>query len=214
MNFTERLTAAWALPDANVEFMDGRLTTQYGFVPIRSIYIDFEKIIVRVQGITSLAEAVAYEMIELLWRSAGVERKYSEIEESVRIKSYATSTNVDFGTSANHFLAESLQNLLADSFNQGGRFAGSFGPRSHRHDFEPAKNIASSVTLDELHLQVAQFDLDTGGTYTGMLRLSVAAKDDHGTGRIRAASHLPYEEHVQLLDALRVALLDVTTQAN
>lgn len=207
MPFAERLKRAWALTDGNIQFENGKLPTKYGFVPIRSIYIDFEKVIVSVAGITSLAEAVAYEVLELMWRSAGVERRYSEIEDAVRLVSYATVTGADFGDSANRVLGDTFRGSLTREFSQGGQFAGAFGSRSHRNNFKPSTNVVSSVTLDELHIQVSQFDRDTGASYTGLLKLSVRAKDDHGSGRMTIASHLPYEEHVALLGTLRDALV-------
>jgi hypothetical protein len=207
MDESDLLRRAWKLGGASVEFKDGRLPTKYGFVPIRHVYIDFEKVFVAVQGITSLAEAVAYEVLELLWRSAGVERKYSEVEQSVRVVSYATRTRVDFGEAASQLLGEKLNRFLPAALSKGGQFAGTFGDRSHRHNFKPAPEVVTSVTLDELHIQVAQFNIGTGASYTGMLTFSSTAKDDHGTGRLAVASHLPYEEHVQLLAALRDALL-------
>lgn len=206
----ERLKAAWELPEASVEFNNGRLPTKYGFVPIRNIYIDFEKVIVRVQGITTLAEAVAYEILEVLWRSAGVERKYSELEDLVRLTTYATATTVDLGESARHLLGGRFLRYFQESFAAGGKFTGAFGSRSHRHDFKPPSNVVSSVTLDELHLQVSRFDIDTGTSYTGTLRFSVKTRDDHGTGRMLVASHLPYSDHVALLGALREELAKET----
>ena len=206
MDQSELLSRAWKLTGAAAEFKDGRLPTKYGFVPIRHVYIDFEKVFVAVQGITSLAEAVAYEVLELLWRSAGVERKYSEIQESVTLVSYATRTRVDFGDAAAQLLAPKLVDYLTSGFSKGGPFAGAFGDRSHRHGFKPYPEVATSVTLDELHVQVSQFNMATGASYKGLLKFSVTSVDDHGTGRLVVASHLPYEEHVALLGAIRDSL--------
>lgn len=206
MSSAERLKRAWALPDASIEFRDGRLPTKYGFIPIREIYIDVEKILVRIHGISTFAEAVVFEVLEIIWRSANADRKYSELDEFVRLKGYATATNVDFGDVASNLLGPRVLPLLNASFGQGGAFAGAFGTRSHREAFRPPTNVVCRVTLDELHLNVSRYDLGTGATYTGLLRFSIRAKDDQGTGRMLVASHLPYDDHVKLLSALREEL--------
>lgn len=213
MTYPDLLKQAWALSEASLQFRNGKLPTKYGFVPISSIYIDFEKVVIAVSGITSSAEAVAYEVLELMWRSAGVERKSSEIADSVRMVSYVTLTSTDFGDPANSMLGQTFRESLVEGFSRGGQFAGAFGPRSHRNDFKPATNVISSVTLDELHIQVSQFDRDTGASYSGLLKLSVMAKDDHGSGRMTISSHLPYEEHIALLGALRDALTAEVTES-
>ena len=152
MTELERLKAIWELPNATIEFRNGKLPTKYGFVPIVNITVDYERVYVSVEGITELAEAVAYEVLELLWRSAGVERKSTELGQFVRLVGFVTSTRVDFGPLMNEFLGKRFQEALDNSFVGKGRHAGANGSRSHRNEFKPPPNVMSTVTWTDLSL--------------------------------------------------------------
>lgn len=191
--------------DTILQFEGGRFPLRNDFVPIRSVDVSWESILVRVGGVSRVAEVVAGEVIETMWRLAGAQKRWQDIQEHIQMIGYGTTTRVQLP-----FLAEKLMNPLLtrafkDSLSTGSEYVREMGRVRRGND--GVETIAVS-TLDELHVEVSKFDPATGTNSQNLVRFSVIAKSDHGTGRLSISSHLPYELHIRWLSELFDALSD------
>jgi hypothetical protein len=191
-----------------LSFKNGRFPTRYDFVPIRSISLNYESILVSVQGVSAVAEVVASEVAELLWAAAGVVKRWDDIEGGLQQKAYATGTKVDLGFPLEALLKSPVQDFVTEDIASPNGFGASMGGLKKRHGFKAAPSYAIAATIDELHLKVNRFDTLTGQEWESYLKFSVTSRGDHGQGVCLVSSQLSYENHVSLLEALRKRVME------
>jgi hypothetical protein len=188
-----------------LKFENGRFPLRNDFVPIRSMDVNFESVIVRVGGVTEVAEAVAQDVVDLMWKLSGSTKRWKDLESAVLLVGYATATRVQLSFPAEQLVSAALMDTLSGNLTQGINVAKRIG-----YETGPAKkgfsdNFVAIATLEDLTLEVSKFNPATGASNQSNLRFSVTARNDHGTGRIRVVSELKYEDHIALLNEIMSA---------
>ncbi|MFF1338116.1 hypothetical protein ACFVYT_09415 [Streptomyces sp. NPDC058290] len=186
-----------------LRFAGGKFPVKYDFVPLISTVIDFESILVRASGTSSVAELVGQEVAEMVWASAGAEKRWTEIQSKLQLVGYATATKVDLGFPVEKLVSADLDKFFTEQVLAGEKFAGAMGDRSYRHNYRPSREFFGNVHLDELHMRVKKYDPLTGDSDTFMVKFSVMARGDYGRGLVRITSELPYDTHVHFVKLLR-----------
>lgn len=202
----EEIGAALLRADERVRFEHGKfMRTSTDFDVIRSININNESIHVVVQGVSETAELVVAEVAEVLWAAAGAERRWDQIKTGVHLIGYATATLVDLGFPFERILATEFREFFREQMMQGKRYAYETAPRSARHQFEVSPTLTAVWALDEVIVKLFLFDSVTGRSETTRLQIGVTRRDLMGTGRVRVYSELPFQKHIECLQAMRSA---------
>jgi hypothetical protein len=188
--------------NALLGFAAGKYPIRHGFVPIAKVSMNFESVMVGVEGVSAVAEVIAKEIAELAWSAAGAARRWEDISPAQELVSFGTATRVQLPFPLEHFMAQALQRFLKSEVVGGSNFAGYMGPQSRHNEFQPSRANVASATMDELHIQVNRFDTQTGYPYQALVQFSVTARSDHGTGRVLVSSHMHYDRHVEFLQTL------------
>ncbi|HVL93923.1 MAG TPA: hypothetical protein VM264_11350, partial [Acidimicrobiales bacterium] len=174
--------------------------------PIVSVELSREVILVRVQGVSKVAELIAAEVVEAMWRSAGASKKWSEIEPHIQLVGYATGTVINLGRKFEDLLHPSISGFSSQITSETGGLAFSMGPQkgpAYQRAGTPSIASVGVATLERLSLLFQRFDLQTGQHFETNLTFSVRARGEKGTGIVYVTSELPFEKHVQLLQDLR-----------
>lgn len=189
-----------------VRFENGRFSrSPVDFDIIRSVNIDFESIHVVVGGVSEVAELVVADVAEMLWAAAGAEKRWDQLETEVQLVGYATATMIDLGISFEEFLSPQLLEFINSDVLSGSRYAHETGRKSARLQFELAPTLQATWGLDDLRLKFFLFDTATGRYETTRMDFSVLTRDTVGTGRVMVYSELPFQKHLECLEALRAA---------
>jgi hypothetical protein len=184
-------------------FTNGRFpVSRNDFVELKSILLTDELIYVVVQGKSQIAELVAKEVAELVWRAAGGDKRWDDIEPGLRLVSYGTGTIVDLGFAAETLMSPLLVKFMDDQVIGGKKYAAEMGQHSYRHKFKASPTRTSMYTLDELHLLIHGFDATTGKVTTTRLKFSISERESQGTGIVYVASELPFETHIECVGML------------
>lgn len=196
------------LPTEELEFVEGRLPVGTDdFVPIRSITFNSESVHVVVRGNSKVADLIVKEVVEELWASTGMPKRWDSIKPMVQMISYGTATKVNFGFPIERMLSSDVATFLNKEFIEGKRFASCMVARSARDSFKPPSDTFSMWTIQDLHLFLHVFNKVNGRPERSQFRLLVRSKDETGTGIVAAVSELPFDEHVECLSMLRDHLL-------
>ncbi len=212
LNFSEEQVGEVLLraerPD--IEFSNGRFPlSKNDFVPIISISFDSESIIVAVQGIGKVADLIAAEVAEAIWASTGAHKRWEEIKPFTQMISYGTATKVNLGFPLERLLHVRFREFITDQMIGGQAYGSRMGAYSARHDFQKTPNTVTMWTLDDLTLKFFRFDQQTGRSEDSQLRFTVTSRDEQGTGIVAVISKLPFDVHVECLQALVEALKQI-----
>jgi hypothetical protein len=178
----------------------GKFPLRNDFVVIRKIAVNSESILANIVGVTSVAETIAAEVGEFLWRAAGVTKQWPEIAKRIKITGYGTATRVKLDFPTERLLNPKLVQYVRDNLTEGQNIGSRFG--RIRKDLTVDSRIAAVASLDELHLKVDRFDLTTGATESNAIRFSVTARNDYGVGRLLVTSPMAYAQHEEFLKQL------------
>lgn len=201
------VAAALIQSNERVRFENGRfMRTAIDFSVIRSVNFDFETIHVVVEGVSKIAELVIADVAEMVWAAAGAQKKWDDIHAGVQLIGYATSTLVDLGISFETFLSPAVRGFCDDHLLEGERYSLETGRRSARHQFGVSPTLKAIWALDEVTLRVFLFDQMTGRSESTRIDVGVVSRDSMGTGRVRVYSELPFNMHLECVDALRSSL--------
>jgi hypothetical protein len=119
----------------------------------------------------------------------------------INLVGYATSTRVQLDFPAERLLSSTLMDAVNDNLTGGLGLAKKIG-QERGPKRKNSETYVAVATMENLVIEVAKFDAMTGVSYPSKVSFSVTAKNDHGTGRLRVASELKYDDHVALLDAI------------
>jgi hypothetical protein len=190
-----------------IAFRNGKYPlSDFDFVPIRGVQISFESVLVSVGGISRVAEAVAAEIVEAVWSSAGATRPWSAIEPYLQRRGYATRTKVDLGCPAEKLLSPTVLKFLDDEMIDGSKYATHMGHYLASAQGQPPVNTMSTYALDDLVIAFAWFDSNTGMSTRASLKVEVASFSEYRTGIVSVSSELPYDMHISCLEKLIQAL--------
>jgi len=176
-------------------------------VPIFTVLLDRETLLVNVGGVSKVAELVAQEVFEFVWSSIGSQKKWDEVAEDIISMGYATSTRVDLGVPLKALLSQSVVDALNRSFVDGERFVDHMGEFSKRHGFNPPPESMAVWNAQEITLRFNRFDVTTGLGHEADFTLNVGIRDDIGSSIVQVTSLMPYEAHVRALQLLRDNLM-------
>jgi hypothetical protein len=193
--------------DVVIKFEGGKFPIQHDFVPLLSVRFNFESIVSRVAGQSVVADAVAKEFAEMIWASCGVKKSWEEISDKLQMIAYATATKVNLGFPLEELLSDSMGAFLQERALTGDKYGAEMGTLSARHSFGKSGNISVVSFADEIHIAFKKFDHETGRSEDNLMRFSVTARDEYGTGIVNVASQLSYERHVEFLEQLRKYVL-------
>ncbi len=195
---------AGAMPDEDLTFVQGRLAIgPDDVVAIRQISMNSESVHVAVTGDSKVADLVVKEVVEELWASTGIPKRWDSIYPSVQMIRYGTATKVDFGVHLEEFLSVGCRSFITSQVLDGKNFAARSVARSARDKFQPPPNTLATWTLDDLKLVFHVFNRVNGRAENSQFRLSVSTRDEEGTGIFIAISEMPFDEHVECMRALR-----------
>lgn len=193
--------------DPNVAFSSGKYpVSDFEFVPVLSVRLNFESVIVKVAGVSRVAEVVAAEAVEAVWAAAGAARPWSAIEPHLQRVGYATGTRIDLGTPFEALLSAPTRTFLDEQMIAGPRYAAHMGHYHARPTLGPRPNAVCTYALDEVILRVSWFDPETGLNSTTNMKFTVTSKADYRSGIVRVWSELPYDIHVACLTGLIAAI--------
>jgi hypothetical protein len=170
-------------------------------VPISTLVFSDQSLSAEVYGTTKQAEFICKKLAEILWRSAGRERKWSEISNLVDIVSYSTSVIVKLKHPMKEFLSDKFQDFLRidiESESGYGREMGALGQQK----FSNGSGNSVVTSLRQLELDVSVFDRTSGRQESCRIEIIPHSSHDHNKGRIKAMSELPYDRHVEMLTRL------------
>jgi hypothetical protein len=193
--------------DPNVAFTSGKYpVSDFEFVPVLSVRLNFESVIVKVAGVSRVAEVVAAEAVEAVWAAAGAARPWSAVEPHVQRVGYATGTRVDLGAPFEALLSGPTRAFLDEQMIAGPRYAAHMGHYHALPTLGPRPNAVCTYALDEVILRVSWFDPETGLNSTTNMKFTVTSKADYRSGIVRVWSELPYDVHVACLAGLISAI--------
>lgn len=188
------------LNDPTLIFENGRFpVSRNEVVTIPTIRLDDESVHVAVEGVSKIAELVVAEVVEAVWASTGVEKRWDEVKQHIQLVKYGTATKVDLGFPAERFLHPTLRRFFDEHVIGGQKFAAAMGALSARDSFGPSPSAEAIYNLDELHVNFHRFDSLTGRYERTALRFSTVTKDDARTGVVVISSQLPFDQHVDCL---------------
>lgn len=190
---------------SQLSFEQGRFPLRNEYTVIRSIELNWESIIVRVAGISDIAEAIVSELAEFMWRAAGVKKNWADIARGAMLVGYGTSTRIQLPVPAETLMNPKLYSFLQGNLVGGKNYARSLG-RVRPQSTPEEGQIAAVATFDELHLQIDKFNMRTGASEEAPIRFLVTSRSDFGTGRLLATTNMKYEAHVSFLADLFAAL--------
>jgi hypothetical protein len=193
-------------PELN--FKAGRYrVSDFEFIPILTVQINFESVHVAVRGISRVAESVAQELVETVSASAGASRSWAGIEPEVQLVGYATRTRVNLSPNAfEALLSPGFRVFLDEQITGGARYGAHAGAYNARHGLQPPPRAQLTAALDDVVLLLTLFDPDTGNSNQARLGFSVMTRSDYGSGIVSVSSQLPYELHIEMIGALIAAL--------
>ena len=194
-----------------VAFTGGRYRlSSTEFVPINSVMVNRESVVVSVSGVTRVAEAVAQETAEAVSAMAGATPSWSTLEKEVLVLGYTTQTRVDLGgeSAFERLLSAKFRAFLEEEVTSGPRYGAHIGTYRARHGLKPPPRAVLSAALDDLVLYITRYDPDTHTAINSRLRFSVVSVNDYGSGIVSVTSELPYEVHVECLHHLISATED------
>jgi len=206
-NLTEESLLRVVLKAANPQllFENGRYPTgPSSFVPIEYIAFTRENIIVRVSGVTEVAEVVAADSFGALWESTGALQNWDspDVQGKVQMISFSTTTKVDVGTGVRSFLNPALCSYLDSNVNEGAKLASKMNTYSRYDGFKPSDSMMGSWSFEEMYINVHSFDSTTGLAETSKLHIDTQTKDERGRGMINLSSSLPFDDHVKMVEEI------------
>jgi hypothetical protein len=200
---SEALKAIVRAPESQLRWEDGRFPLRNDFVGIRGVSINFESILVVVAGVSEVAEVVAQEIVELMWRLSGAKKAWQDVQQGLMLTGYGTATRVDLGFASESLLAREFTDFLRDKLENGPSYARYMG----RQATPDEQSVVAVSGLDELHMKVSRFDPSAGNSSTSMVRFSVTARSDFRRGRMLVTTEMPFDKHMDFLgeifDAIR-----------
>ena len=196
----ERLQKLTKTSKSSLQWSGGRFPLRDDFVGINLIFINRERIVVSVSGVSQVAETIAKEIIEIMWSISGSKKTYADVEKLLQLKAFTTQTRLLLGFGPERLLNKSLINFLNAQLASGANYAASMGKIKQNYTFD--SSLSAVVSLDDLTIRVAKFDAISGYYEPCEIQFSVTAQSDYNTGRILAITEMPYEEHVELLENL------------
>lgn len=170
-------------------------------IHIRNMAFGSQTLLADVFGTTNQAEYICKKLAELLWRLVGHERKWGELVDDVNIVSYQTSTVVDLGFSLSELLNPLFLQFLESEIagvDGLGRRMGPIG-QQNRND---GSEFVVSTSLQELDIRVGVFDPVSGEHDMHSINVIPDTKFDKGGGKVKIASALPFNLHVDVVEKL------------
>lgn len=190
-----------------VVFRNGRFATgRDDFVPILSVRMTREQILVAVEGVGEVAELVVAEIVELLWECAGAPKRWDAIKPNVQLIGYATATYVDLGLEFETLLSPAVRKFMNDNVTDGERYADHVGDYLAHDDFGPPPGSFLRWAAEEIDFVLFRFDTRNGRRQQTALKFSVANRSSYGSGRLLVSSELPFHKHVACVAELAEAL--------
>lgn len=187
----------------NLAFRAGKYpVSDFEFVPILDVRINFESVVVKVAGISRVAEVVAAEIMEAIVACSGAVRSWREIERDLQRAGYATRTKVDLGVPFEAFLGPAVRSFLDDEMVEGPKYALHMGHYYARYDLKPPPRATATYALHRLRFQFVWFDPETGVSMATPMNFDVTAKSDFRSRIVSIWSELPYDIHVRALGVL------------
>lgn len=150
-----------------------------------------------VNGTSEEAEFVCKQLAILLWKTCGIDRKWSELSPMVEGISYRTSTVVELGRPLLDMLAPDIQDFISALSSDSGeaKQMGSFN-KSGR------KNIAEPMVIPylmELDFRFSITDKVSGRNDDCMLDFLLHTRDDANRSRVKVSSELDFRHHRQVM---------------
>jgi len=198
MSQEEALQQLTGQQDSSLSFENGRFPLRDDFVIISAVDINFESIGVAVAGVSDIAEVVAQEIVELMWRIAGANKRWADLERLVIARGYSTTTRVNLGSGPEFLLNPALVEYLEAHLSGSDGFARYMG----RMTSPSVGTIRAVAALDDLILKVRRFNDQTGYSDEANLAFSVMTSTDYRTGFLSCSSLMPYDKHVELLQGV------------
>jgi hypothetical protein len=181
-------------------FTGGRFPLRNDFVPIQEIRIDRYGVRVGVYGTSRIAEAVAQEVLELIWIAAGFKRSFESCKPDILGTLYGTVTRVNLPVSLDHLLAPEFRSFVNDNLIGGGRLGERMRTVELGSDGED--DMAVVFAPNSINLAVLTMNLRSGYWEESVLNLMTTTRTDLRSKLVRVSSALRYEDHVQLLRTL------------
>jgi hypothetical protein len=189
--------------DPNIAFGAGKYpVSDFDFVPVLGVRLNYESVMVKVAGVSRVAEVVAAELVEAVSTSAGAARPWSDIEPHLQRVGYATATRINLGAPFEALLSTPTRRFLDEQMIDGPRYAAHMGYYHARPRLGPPPRAVCTYALDDLSLRFAWFDPETGVSTATNMKFSVTSKADYRSGIVLVWSELPYDIHVACLEQL------------
>nr|VFJ71115.1 MAG: hypothetical protein BECKDK2373B_GA0170837_13141 [Candidatus Kentron sp. DK] len=126
------------MPSERLEFVEGRiLIGNDDAIPVKSITMNQESVYVIVRGDSKVAEVIAKEVVEELWASTGIPRRWDRIEPMLQMVSYGTATKINFGIPLEDFFSSPFREFIESDCLAGKNFCARSVSRSARDGFLP-----------------------------------------------------------------------------
>ncbi len=187
-----------------IKFEGGKFPLRNDFVAIPEISMNYESLLVKVGGVTSVADAIAQDVLELQWKLAGSTKRWEDIKDHVLMKGYGTATRVELGELVEKLVEPKLLEAVSSQLTEGRAVA------RHMGQFKPnqtaTNELVANVFFDDLVLKISRYEPATGSFYQSDIRFSVTARNDNGTGRVLFTTEMDYDNHLAVLDELVEAL--------
>lgn len=138
------------------------------------------------------------------WRASGVDKRWEDIEPSVALARYKTTTLVDLPFSLNRLLAADLNTFLGEKVAGDTGYGKLMGYRDvdlklHADRFNEAKVV---ITCREIELTVSVFNMITGRSEDNTITFLIESRTNANRGPTFISTELPINEHVDLVEKL------------
>lgn len=209
LDLNELYSAIFKSDEPRISFTNGKYTDgSSGDYIISHAIMGSENIAVEVQGETEICEKVCSIIYDSFSSAAGLKSNWSTVQSQIAMKSYRTRTESFIGNSTNMLLNPIISRIFDENLEMGAKFGAKMMSRSKYDEFEPAQDVVSIWSLNEVNVRVSTFNKTTGRNESANINIDVRAKDDIGRGVVIVHSELPYEDHLSFTDMLRTSLSD------
>lgn len=194
-----------------LRWTDGRFPLRDDFITVRQIALNFETIQVNVAGESEIAEVIAQETLETIWRLAGSKKSFErDLMPLLLMQAYGTRTRLQMGFGPEALLNPTVLDFFERNLTSGSKFAPHMGRRKPSGNRGVEGAIQAVAALDSLTIRVNRFDPESGYAQEIDLDFDVTGRSDYRTGRLSVTTPLPYDKHIQLLTELFEAITPST----
>ena len=184
-----------------IAFQNGRYPTgPDSFVFIEDVAFTKEKILVKVKGITDVAQQIASEAFAIFWEAAGAAKRWDDkaVQSNVALVNFQSVTNIQIGKPAEYLLNPVLKSYFDENIPGKDGLGPSMFSYSAYDKFQPNPQAIASWSFDRLVLKVHVFDPTTGASNTATIDIDTTAVSDRGKGVVEFTTALPFDKHVDV----------------